>query len=225
MKRFLSTLLIIAWMLALCACGSEIAPTTTSAPPPTTAATEPGCIHIYQNADCVSAKTCTLCGAERGSALGHDYAEGICTRCGLEDLTYVPLLDGDWRTEALSDTGSQIESISLRFAGDGTATLSAGIYNRLSDIPEAEREDYMLCEENWYDYSGEIYYYAGFGVSDIVHYIVEGNVITCTLGTDEEIAGTLILERTGGNMLTVTYFEGTFSIVYLQVGDVLSVQT
>ena len=80
----------------------------------------------------------------------------------------------------------------------------------------------MLNEENWYDYSGEIYYYAGFGVGDQLVYTVDGNIITCELRQDDMVAGTMILERTAGNMLTVTYFEGHFSIFYLQVGDVLS---
>lgn len=223
MKRFLSLLLICAWAVSLYACSSEPIPTTTTAPPPTTVTTEPRCVHVYQDADCDRPKTCTLCGAQRGSALGHDYAEGICTRCGEEDLTYIPLLDGDWYTEALSDTGSQIERISLLFSDDGTATFAAGIYDRLSDVPEDLRDDYMLNEENWFDYSGEIYYYAGFGVENKLNYTVEGNVITCTFGTDD-MMGTMILERTAGSQLTVTYYEGSFSIMYLQVGDVLSAQ-
>lgn len=222
MKRFISTLLVFFMLFVLCACGEEPTPTTTAAPQPTTTTPEPACVHVYTDADCVTPRTCTLCGAARGEALGHDYTEGICSRCGGEDSTYVALLDGDWRFDALSENGSQLEYIVLQFSDDGTAYFGAGIYDRLSDVPEEERDSYMLDEENWYDYSGEIYYFAGFGVGDELVYTVEGNIITCELKYEDTVYGTLILERTGGNMLTVTYFEGDFSIYYLQVGDVLS---
>ena len=225
MRLAISILLLCAMSVFLCACGSEPAPTTTAAPPPTTTLPDPGCAHVYADADCVIPKTCTLCGATRGSALGHDYTEGICSRCGAEDPTFVALLDGNWRTEALNEDGSQMEFINLRFADDGTAMFAAGIYDRLSDVPEDQREEYMKDENNWYDYSGEIYYYAGFGVGNTVNYSVEGNVITCTLVYDDVVEGTLILERTAGNMLTVTYFDGHFSIIYLQVGDVLCAES
>lgn len=224
MKKLISALAICGMLLALCACGGEPAPTTTTAPPPSTTLPEPGCAHVYADADCLVPKTCTLCGTTRGSALGHDYAEGICSRCGMADPTFVALVEGDWRTEALNENGSQIECIILRFAGDGTAAFAAGVYFRLSDVPEAQRNDSMLNEENWYDYSGEIYYYTGIGVLDVISYSVEGDVITCALLNDDAVEGTLILERTSGNMLTVTYYEGPFSIQFLQVGDVLSCQ-
>ena len=208
-------------LFTLCACGKEPAPTTTAAPQPTTTQAPPECVHVYKDADCQTPKTCTLCGTTRGNALGHDYKEGICTRCSQEDPTYVALLDGFWRTDALNESGSQLERVSLRFNEDGTAMFAAGIYDRLADIPEDQRDGYVQNEENLYDYSGELYCYAGYGVYDIVTYSVDGNMITCTLGNDEETVATMILERTAGNMLTVTYFEGNFSIYYLQVGDVL----
>lgn len=220
MKRLIFLLLAFMMLLGLCACGeSETVPPTTTAAP-TTVQTEPVCVHQYAAADCVTPKTCTICGQTRGSALGHDYAEGTCTRCGEADPTYRPLLGSEWRIDCLHTDGSQLELVSLIFNADGTADFSAGIYDRLSDIPEEERSDYMSDEEYWYDYSGEIYCYAGFGVYSPLVYTVEGDIITCTLSYNEE--SVLILERTAGNMLTVTYYEGNFSIYYLQVGDVLS---
>lgn len=222
MKHALSLLMILMLLLTLCACGDEPIPSTTAAPTTLPVPTEPACVHAYTDADCLSPKTCTLCGATRGKALGHDYTEGVCNRCDYTDPTFVALLDGNWRADAVNENGSQLEYISLRFYEDGIAYFGAGVYDRLSDVPEAERDDFMLNEENWYDYSGEIYYYAGFGVGDQLVYTVVGNIITCELRQDDMVAGTMILERTAGNMLTVTYFEGHFSIFYLQVGDVLS---
>ena len=221
MKKLIALLMVLTAALALWGCSKEPAPTTAVIPATTAPATEPRCVHEYTDADCTTPKTCALCGITRGNALGHDYAEGICSRCGAEDATYVALLDGSWCTEALNETSTQIENICMRFREDGTVMFAAGIYDRLSDVPEDQRESYMLDEENWLDYSGEIYYYAGFGVYNILSYTVEGNIITCTLEYDAENTGTLILERTSGNVLTVTYFEGPFSIHYLQVGDSL----
>ena len=222
MKRFLSLGLIFVLLLGLCGCGQAPAPTTTAVPttlPPTTAAL---CNHQYLDADCEHPKTCTLCGITRGRELGHEYVEGICTRCTKEDKTYRPLVGTDWIIDCVSEDGMQLERVLLRFAEDGTALFSAGIYDRLSDVPEDQRDDYINNEDNWYDYSGVIYYYAGFGVMDGLTYSVDGNTITCILERDE--SRQLILERIGGNMLQVTYFDEGFSIMYLLVDDVLSCQ-
>ena len=35
--------------------------------------------HSYANADCTTAKTCTVCGATEGAASGHSYADATCT--------------------------------------------------------------------------------------------------------------------------------------------------
>ncbi|MBQ6889759.1 MAG: hypothetical protein IJN53_01890, partial [Oscillospiraceae bacterium] len=37
-------------------------------------------------ATCTTAQTCTVCGATVTAALGHNYVNGSCTRCGAEDL-------------------------------------------------------------------------------------------------------------------------------------------
>lgn len=41
------------------------------------------CNHVWQDATCVKAKTCTLCGETSGYSLSHAYSEkGICSLCG-----------------------------------------------------------------------------------------------------------------------------------------------
>lgn len=223
MKRFLSLALILCLALSLWGCGKEPAPTTTVAPTTVPPTTQAPCNHEYRDADCENPKTCTLCGITRGSALEHDYVEGICARCQKEDKTYRPLVGTDWVIDCVNESGSQLERVLLRFMEDGTALFSAGIYDRLSDVPENERDEYINNEENWYDYSGVIYYYAGFGVMDGLTYSVDGNTITCILERDPSLQ--LILERIGGNMLQVTYFDDGFSIMYLLIDDVLSAKS
>ncbi|MBE6908098.1 MAG: hypothetical protein E7474_00615 [Ruminococcaceae bacterium] len=38
--------------------------------------------HKWQAADCTTPKTCTVCGKTEGEALGHDFVDNVCTRCG-----------------------------------------------------------------------------------------------------------------------------------------------
>lgn len=44
--------------------------------------------HSFKNATCTSPKTCSLCGATRGSATGHSFSSGVCQYCGTEDPDY-----------------------------------------------------------------------------------------------------------------------------------------
>ena len=45
--------------------------------------------HSWSNATCTEPSKCE-CGATQGTALGHNFAEGICTVCGANDPGYVP---------------------------------------------------------------------------------------------------------------------------------------
>ena len=41
--------------------------------------------HSWNDATCTTAKTCSVCGATEGSALGHNYVDGVCSNCGEEE--------------------------------------------------------------------------------------------------------------------------------------------
>lgn len=45
--------------------------------------------HSFKDATCTDAKICKVCGTKEGSALGHDYQNGVCTRCDEKDPDYV----------------------------------------------------------------------------------------------------------------------------------------
>lgn len=64
--------------------------TTTPATPLATHAVRKEALHTFADADCTTAKTCTVCGLTDGSALGHRFLDGACTVCGAEDPDYVP---------------------------------------------------------------------------------------------------------------------------------------
>ena len=58
---------------------------TSSASKPTTSTHT----HSYVKATCSAPAKCS-CGAISGSALGHSYSKGVCSRCGAVDSNYVP---------------------------------------------------------------------------------------------------------------------------------------
>ena len=53
--------------------------------------------HTWAEASCSAPKTCVICGVTEGDALGHNYEDDICGRCGRsrysQGLTYIELTD------------------------------------------------------------------------------------------------------------------------------------
>jgi len=61
--------------------------------------------HTYAEATCTEAATCH-CGAASGSALGHNYEQGKCTRCNAADPDHAPA-DNDSQTVYITETGKR----------------------------------------------------------------------------------------------------------------------
>ena len=90
MKKMICVILAAIMLLSMAACGgNETPPTETSAPPTTESI--PVCDlngHIWVDATCEAAKTCSVCGETEGEALGHSWADAnyqapkTCTVCG-----------------------------------------------------------------------------------------------------------------------------------------------
>lgn len=76
--------------------------------------------HDWADATCSLPKTCKVCGATDGDALGHNYVDGVCSTCGEEEnpatkYTYT-------FTEKVFDANNQskkLGTISWTLAGDG----------------------------------------------------------------------------------------------------------
>lgn len=64
--------------------------------------------HSYANATCTTAQTCS-CGATSGSALGHYFNQGICTRCSATDPDYTEQ-DTSSKTVYITATGKKYHS-------------------------------------------------------------------------------------------------------------------
>lgn len=83
-KKRTSLLIVGCVLFCLCACGGtkndpyQPQPTSTSH------------THSFSDATCSSPKTCTDCGETEGNALGHDYVNNKCSRCGEVDPDSLP---------------------------------------------------------------------------------------------------------------------------------------
>ena len=82
---------------------SSTTASSTSSPSTSSKPSTPTHTHNYSAATCTSPAKCS-CGATNGSALGHSYSGGVCSRCGGKDSSYVKtyslgetwVVDGQW---------------------------------------------------------------------------------------------------------------------------------
>ena len=72
-------------------------------------------VHEWTDATCTEPKTCVTCGETEGEALGHDYVDGVCTRCGDVKIVYVAQLES---------TGEKFET--LQAAVDAAVAAQIG---------------------------------------------------------------------------------------------------
>lgn len=220
MKKLISVILTLFLSIVLCGCDKKPAADTTAATiPATTAAPDPGCQHEYLDADCVTPKVCTRCGATRGKALGHSYALGFCSRCGSEDASYIPLTDGNWIAYVASDDAQSVERIRVTFPDDQTAILKVDCYANWANIAEDQRDQFDT--DALLDYSSHLYYLEQSFDALQMTLTMDGNLITCTISDGDQILATLMLERVAGNQLQVSYLEGELGTALLQIGEIL----
>lgn len=135
--------------------------------------------HNWSNATCTAPKTCAVCGAAEGNALGHNFENGVCTRChDNEDW-----LGGIWDMTGFSGE-CQYEKIDLQFWG------YAGL-------------GFSTKDGSWYQYSNNEYDESDSSVC----YTVDGDTVTIYFN-DNGKAGTMVVQRTGMNELTVISMTG-----------------
>lgn len=118
--------------------------------------------HDYAAADCVTAQRCKTCGKTEGTALGHSYKDGSCTRCRLQDPNQrnVRIYIKDNKNQPVS--GVTVEAYGGgNFLGsctsdkDGIVTFSMGTYKGsyelvLKQIPQGYRP-----RKETYNYSSD----------------------------------------------------------------------
>ena len=158
---------------------------------------KPAHTHSFSAATCTEPKKCS-CGAVEGTALGHDYKDGVCTRCKAKDPNYKPTSvlqkQGKWTLQYLN--GKQLYSVVITVCKPGQNSATVGIGDLLTTLPPEMQEDPNIkdyCEI----FNGE-YYYIGMGDGGDIKTVKEDNG-TVTL-TDSS-GNNLVLTRTGENTL------------------------
>ncbi len=196
---------------------SSSKPTETSKP---TESSKPAHTHSFSTATCTEAKKCA-CGATEGEALGHDYIDDKCSRCGAVDATYKALTSGVWTVNAVSN--DTLYAFSFVFSGE-EPHVSVGIGDNIKTLPEDFQKEIL---DNAADYADSIYkagsetYYVGKGDGNGITFKVDKNTVVIT---EFETANTITMTRTAGDKYTITALSGDFmtSDNALKVGDILT---
>ncbi len=177
--------------------------------------------HSFSGATCTRAAACS-CGATSGKALGHNYKNGVCSRCSAKDpnfavsYTSITQKNGDWIFKYV--VGTTLYSGSFKLNGDDI-NVGVGYGDLLSTLPEEFQEEAKPdCEI----FEGE-YYYVGRGDGDGLKSVAEnGNTVTVT-----DLSGNqLVLTRTAENTLKVKTSASSFAVLQkIPVGTVLTLTT
>ena len=184
-------------------------PTETSKPTSTSKPAEsskPAHTHAFANATCTEAKKCA-CGATEGKALGHDYIDDKCSRCGAVDATYKALLSGEWTLDAVS--GNRGYFFAFRFTGE-EPFVSVGIGDNLKSLPPEFQKDIVDHADEYADsiYKiGDESFYVGMGDGRPFTFTVDKNTVVIT---EIDSTNTITMTRTAGDKYTVTAVSGDF---------------
>ncbi len=177
--------------------------------------------HSFSNATCTEPKKCS-CGATEGSALGHNYQNGKCTRCSATDPNYVPAYtsvsqkNGTWKAGVLGSDKCYYR-ISLIVYGS-TKQCGAEIGDPFSELPEDMQEEVRNSSDYAVINGTEFYFGKGDG-EGLTSFSESNNTVTLTDGSGNK----LVLNRTGENTLVVKECNAKFaSTVKIPVGTVFT---
>ena len=169
----------------------------TSASTPTEA--PPAHSHSFSAATCTAPQKCS-CGATNGSALGHNYVNGVCSRCKAKDPNFVSYTsvtqkNGRWTLQyVIGDVYYNAYVKIYGSASDYNVGVTFG--DALSSFPPEEQE---IMKPDCIEFNGALYYCAR-GTGDGLASVAEnGTTVTVT-----DLSGNkLVLTRTGENNFKV----------------------
>ena len=169
---------------------------------------EPEHVHSFSAATCTQPKKCA-CGAVEGKALGHDYKNGVCTRCKAADpnFSYTSVLEkrGSWKIDYIYKNDLYSGEISV-CNSNGSLQMSVGIGVLLSGLPEEMQED---AKPYCVIYNNQEYYIGmgdGSSLSDVKE---EEKTVTLT----DQSGNELVLTRTGEKKLEVVSVSEDFAVL------------
>ncbi len=167
MKKIVSLLLAVTMVLSLAACGgdetttnndtsssttqSKTDVTDTSSteqdadtPNTTTKPSTPTHTHSYSGATCTAPAKCS-CGVTNGSALGHSYNNGVCTRCNEKDPNYKPTIEKIQLNTAVTVSSNHkyhLGDLQITVLGFEKTTWKADEYKYNADDPDDMAPEY-----------------------------------------------------------------------------------
>lgn len=164
--------------------------------------------HSFSAATCTEREKCS-CGAVGGSALGHNYDNGKCTRCSAQDpnfsFTSVSEKKGTWR---LSDfIGSDGDLYRIVFSlQKGNVACPFEAASPLQKLP-ADIQDKIRKEEkeNIVVFANEEFYFNRGSVFDIT-VAEEKNTLKIT----SQYGGKIVLSRLDENTMAISESDGAF---------------
>lgn len=118
--------------------------------------------HSFVEATCTQPKKCD-CGSTEGKALGHDYENGVCTRCSEKDPDYLtPFVEkkGSWRQNILSGNEISVVKISADGADGSLLCLRGAPYDTYDkELTEQRPEDSETVNgvKYWYEVGDSCY--------------------------------------------------------------------
>ena len=151
--------------------------------------------HSWIEATCTAPKTCTVCGTQEGELGSHQDVKGYCAICGKQVSCYADLEENTW--EVIMVYSGNVYKHHLTFSKEFPSS--------------AYTKEYTPNESDWdstfgIEYEG-VKYDSGYGESDNVEYIIEGDRIICNIGYDDFFYGVVVLERVSGTALKVVSVE------------------
>lgn len=157
-------------------------PTTSSNP---TVSSQPSHTHSYSAATCTAPKKCS-CGAVGGPALGHDYKDGKCSRCGASNLLNpkdkIKIEEEYVAKKYFVYDAENIYAPGLQFYNDGgygdgeyyCIMLQAMFTSNLSDAGDYVKDRTPV------EYNGTKYYRCGAGQSPALVELTDDTIIITT---------------------------------------------
>lgn len=156
--------------------------------------------HSLTDATCDKAKTCTVCAATEGEALGHSWAEGKCTVCGEEQPNYKPLNTGKWQALVMRGDGV-LCNIEL-CVQDGQQVFECGYGAELSTLDKDFQNQLLETPGSLVDYEGKQYY---FGMGDGCRITFDGGADG---GSFTAEGATVYVIRVAGDQVKIDNVEG-----------------
>lgn len=163
--------------------------------------------HTFADATCDTPKTCTVCKATEGEALGHSYAQGKCSRCGEAQPNYKALNSCGWTTAALTSSGEELDVITLWTNGEEEPSIGASFYEPIDKLDKDLQDELLKYPEDLYEFNGKKYRSMGFGDWRPASYAEQGDTVVFSV-MEDEVIGTITMVRTAGDQYTVTAITG-----------------